>query len=380
MRDPRLDKLAEVLVNFSTRVKKGELVTIVADLGAFPGVEAVYEAVLRAGAYPSFHPHSSVFIESLLRLGNDDQLRHVSPFEVHRLAHCDVYIVLMCPTNTRRLGKLDPDKSAVNQAARRELMKSTMARTAAGTLRWVGSEIPGNAAAQDADRSLHDYEDFVYRACFLHLPDPVAAWQALHDQQQRACDYLAKRNTVRFRSPARKGHEGTDLTVTVGGNPWINCSGQQNFPDGEVFSGPRDAEGVVNFDWPAVYRGRAVEGIRLKFKGGRVVEASAQRNEDYLISLLDQDAGARAMGEIAIGTNYHITEFIRNTLFDEKIGGSFHLAVGAGIPESGNTNESGLHWDIVCDLREGGTIHADGELIQENGRFVREGWPGRSGG
>lgn len=164
----------------------------------------------------------------------------------------------------------------------------------------------------------------------------------------------------------------------------MNCAGRGNFPDGEVFSGPRGAEGVVNFTFPSVFRGREVDGVRLRFKGGRVVEASAAKNEEFLLAMLDQDDGARVMGEIAIGTNYELKGTTRNAFFDEKIGGTFHLAVGAGYPETGNANESGLHWDLVCDLRPGaeypgspgGTIHADGVLIQRDGQFVLDGWPG----
>lgn len=389
MRDPRLDKLADVLVRHCTAVRNGDLVTIVAVPGSLSAVEPVFEAVLRAGGHPSLHPHRDWTQELLLRHGSDEQIAHVSPFEEHRMATCDVYIVLMCPTNTRYLGRIDPRKAAMAQAARRELMKRSMQRAAEGKLRWTGTEIPGNAAAQEAEMSLTDYEDFVFRAGFLHLPDPLAAWRALEEQHQRALFRLRTVSSLRFQAPASDGshgrrHDGTDLTVDVSGRSWVSCAAGTNFPDGELYSGPRGVDGVVNFTYPAVYGGREVDGVRLKFRGGRVVDASAAKNEDFLITLLDQDAGARVAGEIAIGTNYHIGQYVKNVFFDEKIGGTFHLALGAGYPETGNTNESGLHWDMVCDLRRGcsfagspgGTVHADGELIQQEGRFVAEGWPG----
>lgn len=382
MRDPRLNRLAEVLVNYSTAVKKGDLVTIVGEPGCMPAVEAIYEAVLRAGAFPSFHPKSERLHELVLRHGSDEQIRHVSPFELHRLATCDVLMVLLCPINTRFLGGIDPARVAAAQVARRELFSMSLQRKAAGEMRYVLTEIPGDAGAQDAEMSLTDYADWVYRAGFLHLPDPVAAWRSLQVQQERARVYLQERSTLRFQAQPSDGsrggrrHDGTDLTVDVSGRTWINHCGAENFPDGEVESGPRGADGVVNYTFPAIYRGVEVEGIRLKFKDGRVVEASAAKNEDYLIKMLDQDEGARVMGEIALGTNYQLKGFTRNTFFDEKIGGTFHAAVGAGYPESGNTNQSGLHWDMVCELRQGGTVHADGELVQKDGRFVFEGWPG----
>jgi aminopeptidase len=269
------------------------------------------------------------------------------------------------------------------QQARRPYLKTFMERSATKSLRWVGTQFPTNAAAQDAEMSLSQYEDFVYRAGLLHLPDPVAAWREVHERQERVREYLQRRRTLRFRAPAGPGDDGTDLTVNVdpAKSVWLNCAGHENFPDGEVFTGPQGVDGHVNYTFPAVYNGREVEGVRLEFKAGRVVGASARKNEEFLFRMLDQDAGARNLGEIAIGTNYGITGFSKNTLFDEKIGGTFHAAVGAGYPETGNANESGLHWDMVCELRPsgprpGGTIEADGEVFHRDGRFVTAGWPG----
>jgi len=388
--DPRLDKLADVLVRYSTRVTKGELVTIVGEPDAMPAVEAIYEATLRAGGHPSFHPKSERLHELLLRHGSDEQLTHISPFEEYRLAHCDVLIVLICPGNTRYLGRIDSRKVALAQSARRGLLSMSLQRKAHGETRYVAAEIPSQASAQDAEMSFNEYADWVYRAGFLHLPDPVAAWLSLRTQQERAREYMQTKGLVRVHSPPSDGtrgtrrHDGTDLTIDVSGRTWINHCGGENFPDGEIETGPRDIDGVVNYTFPAIFRGKEVDGIRLKFKAGRVVEASATKNEDYLIALLDQDAGARTAGEFALGTNYQLSGFTRNAFFDEKIGGTFHIAVGAGYPETGNTNESALHWDMVSDLRPGGTfpgspggtIQADGELIQKDGRFVRSAWPG----
>jgi aminopeptidase len=386
MRDARMDILAGVLVGHCTNVRPGELVTIVAEPSCMSAVEAVYAAVLRAGGHPSFHAKAEALAELLARLGTDDQLAHVCPFERHRLATCDVLMVLRHSVNTNYLGGVDPARVAKVQAARRELLSMSMRRAAQGAMRYTLTEIPGHAAAQEAGMSLAAYEDWVCRAGFLHLPDPLRAWAKLQEQQQRAIEYLCGVRELRFRTPACNGangsrpHEGTDLTVDVAGRTWVNCAGGENFPDGEIFTGPRDANGVVNFTFPAVYAGQEVEGVRLKFRDGKVVEASAARNEAFLISMLDQDPGARVMGEIAMGTNAEITGFTKNAFFDEKIGGTFHLAVGAGYPETGNTNESGLHWDMVCDLRPGadggGTIHADGQVISRDGKFTHEGWPG----
>ncbi|HYE61304.1 MAG TPA: aminopeptidase [Phycisphaerales bacterium] len=378
MRDPRLDKLADVLVNFSTKVKPGDLVAIAAEPIAMPLTEAVAEKVLKAGGNPFWLPRSEQLTEVLLTHGSDDQIRYCSPLMVETYKTIDVQISFWTQLNTKYLGKVDPQKAALLQQARRPWFKEFMNRSARKEFRWVGTAFPTNASAQDADMSLTQYENFVFEACYLHLPDPVAKWKSIYETQERVREYLQKKKVVRFRVPGVSGpggHDGTDLTVNVDGSTWINCFGESNFPDGEVFAGPKGVDGHVNYTYPALYNGREVEGVRLVFKGGRVVDASAKKNEAFLIKMLDQDAGARVLGEIAIGTNYAIKDHTKNILFDEKIGGTFHAAVGAGYPESGNSNESGLHWDMICDLRKGGTIEADGEVFHKDGLFLKEGWP-----
>jgi aminopeptidase len=220
--------------------------------------------------------------------------------------------------------------------------------------------------------SLADYEAFVFGAALLHLDDPAAGWRELSQRQQRLADLLNSKRELRFVTP-----QGTNLTVGVDGRRWINCDGHENFPDGEVFTGPvEDAtEGTVCYSFPAVEGGREVDGIRLTFRQGRVVEATADKGASFLHAMLDQDEGSRTLGEIAIGTNYAIQQYTKNTLFDEKIGGTFHAALGAAYPETGGKNQSGLHWDMVCDLRHGGQIFADGTLISENGQFLDESFP-----
>ena len=251
-----------------------------------------------------------------------------------------------------------------------------MERAAKKELSWCGTLFPTAASAQDAEMSLRDYEDFVFAAGHLDAPDPVAVWRELEARQQKVVDYLNGKKRVRFQAA-----NGTDLTVNVEGMTWINCCGHENFPDGEIFTGPNlnapdgGVNGVARYSFPAVHNGREVHDIELTFDKGRVVKAIASKNEDYLNKMLDQDEGARAVGEIAIGSNYQITQYTKNTLFDEKIGGTFHAAVGAGYPETGNANESGLHWDMVCDVRDGGTIEVDGEVIARDGRFVFGDWP-----
>ncbi len=390
MTDPRVSKLADVLVNYSTKVKPGETVVISGDINAMPLVEAVYQAIVKAGGHPEYVPRCESLRELMVANGSEGQLTHHSGLQQYLIENVDVHISFWSEGNTKYLNRYDPKRLALLQQGRKPVMVKFMQREAEGKVRWVGTQYPTNGAAQDAGMSLKQYEDFVYSAGLLHLPDPAVAWRAVRDRQQGVVNFLQGKKQVRFRAPATEGHDGTDLRVDVSAATWINCFGDSNFPDGEVFAGPTlppaglGADGHVNYTFPAVYGGREVEGVRLAFKGGRVVDASAKRGEDYLFQMLDQDPGARNMGEIAIGTNYGITDFSRNTLFDEKIGGTFHAAVGAGYPKSGNANDSGLHWDMVCDLRPrktatgevipGGSIEADGEVFHRDGKFLLPGW------
>ncbi len=378
MRDPMLDRLADVMVRYACTVKKDDLVQINADPIAMPLIEALWEACLRLGANPMWNARAESLNELKLALASEEQLDYYSPIDLYAIENVDVVFSLWAEVNTKSLSTIDPKRTARAQAARKDFMRTFMKREAEGKLSWCGTLFPTPASAQDAEMSLRAYEKFVFEAGLLHLPDPVSEWRKIEQRQQGVCDYLSDKTELHFKAPATDSHDGTDLRVDV--NPakstWINCAGTENFPDGEVFTGPQGVEGHVNYTFPAVYQGREVRGVRLAFKDGKVVDASARHNEEFLISMLDQDAGGRTMGEIAIGTNYAIKDFTRNTLFDEKIGGTFHAAVGAGYPESGNTNESGLHWDMVCDLRQGGTISADGEVFHEDGRFTRSGWPG----
>ncbi|MCC7388152.1 MAG: aminopeptidase [Phycisphaerales bacterium] len=385
MNTAMLDRLADVLVAYSARVKKGDLVVITGDPVALPAIRAVYRSVLAAGANPVWQPTSEELIDDLLECGSLDQIAFVSPLASHTVETMDATIRFWAERNTRSRTRVDAKRLTATQQARKPFLTRLLARAAEGKLRWVGTQYPTEASAQDAEMSLRQYEKFVFEAGLLHLPDPVAEWGKVHERQERVRGFLQTKTELRFRAPAADGHDGTDLRVNV--DPakatWVNCSGHENFPDGEVFTGPQGVEGHVNYTFPAVYNGREVEGVRLAFKGGRVVDAAAKKNEAFLHEMLDQDEGARNLGEIAIGTNYGITEFSRNTLFDEKIGGTFHAACGAGYPESGSHNQSGLHWDMVCDLRPnaakgrpGGTIEADGKVFHRDGKFLLDGWGG----
>jgi aminopeptidase len=377
MFDLRLERLADVLVNYSVAIRKGDAVSIHGNTAADPLVLCIYRAVLKAGGHPWVRLAPEDCEELFLKHASDAQLNHVSDFDKYVMTKVNARIGLWADVNTRALTNVNPARQAAQSKARKPIMDVFFKRAARPAsdpdrLRWVGTAYPTPGMAQDAEMSLSDYADFVFTAGKLNQRDPVAAWKKLGASQQRLIDRLRKAKEIRFTAP-----NGTDLRVGVQGRKWINCDGHENFPDGEVFTGPiEDAtEGTVCYQFPAVYDAREVADIRLVFKAGRVVDCSAGKNEEFLIQMLDQDKGARTLGEIAIGTNYQIQRYTKNTLFDEKIGGTFHAALGAAYPESGGKNKSALHWDMVCDLRQGGLIEADGVAISRSGKFLNAAWP-----
>ena len=365
MADPRHQKLAKVVVQYSVEVKPGEKVGIFGPAAAAPLLRELYREVLRAGA----HPHVRIGLPELqeikMREGSEEQLRFVSDLTLSEIDYLDVNISIWADENTKAMSGIDPKRMALAQEAGTPISERFMERSASGELRWCGTLFPTNAHAQDAGMALTDYEDFVFSAGLLDQDDPAGAWRQVHEQQQRIADYLMQHDEIHILAP------GTDLRYRVGGRTWLNASGTRNFPDGEVFTGPVEdsANGTVRFTYPAVYHGQEVEDVQLTFRDGTVVDATAGRNQEFLLAMLDMDPGARCLGEVAFGLNYGIQQFTRNILFDEKIGGTMHMALGRAYPETGGQNKSALHWDMICDLREG-KVYADGELCYENGKFT----------
>jgi aminopeptidase len=366
MADPRVERMGAVLAGYSLDLRPGDLVTVEGSELAAPLMRAFSRAAIALGAHVVARVALTGLDEDLLRLASDAQLAYRSPLAAAEVEQIDATLRIMAPANTRALSAIDPARLATWRGAGRAVSARRMARASQGDLRWSLTLFPTPASAQEAEMSLADYEDFVYAACLLDQPDPIAAWRAVHDEQQRLCDLLATRQTLRFVS------DETDLTLSVAGRRWSNSDGHRNFPSGEVFTGPVEdsASGHIAFSFPAIFMGQSVEGVRLEFEAGRVVKATARKGEELLLSLLDMDAGARYLGEVAFGTNRGIQRHTRNILFDEKIGGTIHLALGSAYPETGGRNQSGLHWDMIRDLRGGGEVHADGEVIYRDGQFV----------
>jgi aminopeptidase len=365
MADPRLQKLANVLIHYSLQIKPGDKFRIRGDVGAAPLMVEVYREAIRAGAHVLMRPSLDGLMEIFFHEANDEQLKYVPELLKQEIEFIDADLYLDGSNNTKALSGVDSKRMAMSSAARAPLNKRYQERAAENSLRWCLTRFPTNAYAQDAGMSLTDYENFVFDAMLLNEDDPAAAWRKVRDEQQRYVDYLNQHDVIHITAP------GTDLTYRVGGRKWINCFGDKNFPDGEVFSAPIEdsVNGVVSFTYPAVYYGNEVEGVELTFKDGKVVGTNAKRGLELLNNMLETDAGARFLGEVAFGTNYNIQRFSRDILFDEKIGGTMHMALGSTYPETGGKNESGIHWDMVCDLREG-KVTADGELCYEGGKFV----------
>ena len=366
MSDPRMQKLADILVNYSTKVKPGDWVHINASILAQPLAKEVLSAVLKAGGYPSLTLASPDLDTQYLAEANEDQLRWTPPLEMNVIEKADVWIILEAPENTRSMTNVDPERQQMRNSAYAEWMDIYMKRSASGDLRWVMTNFPCQALAQDAEMSLAEYEDFVYAATFADQDDPVGRWQAIRTEQAHLVQWLAGKKEVAIRGPH------VDLTMSIAGRSFINSYGDQNMPSGEIFTSPVEdsVNGWVEFAYPAIYLGVAVEGVRLEFEKGKVVKASAKKGEEFLLKMLDSDEGARRLGELGIGTNYGIQKFTRDILFDEKIGGTFHLALGNGFPEAGGGNESNIHWDLIADGTNATSILVDDEVFYENGKFT----------
>ncbi len=368
MSDTCIDKTARILVEHSARVKPGDRVVIEATTAAEPLVKSIYKTVLACGGYPHLLLSFPDTEEALFHSANNDQLEFVPTF--HKLAadQFEARIRIYSDTNTRALSEVDPARQARRNKAMAAVQQTVNRRGGEGSLKWVSSMYPTPAYAMEAEMSVQDFTDLFFRACHSDdgTPDPLAYWKEVEAKQAVYVKAFEGHNQVIVRG------DNADLAFSIKERKFINASGQHNLPDGEIYTSPveESVNGWVRFTYPAVYFGLVVEGVELTFVGGKVVKASAQKNQNFLLKMLDSDSGSRFLGEFAIGTNYGITRSIHHALFDEKIGGSFHLALGMGYPETGARNRSSIHWDMVCDLKAGSEITLDGSAVYRNGQFL----------
>ena len=366
MRDPRYDRLAELVLDHSLALKAGEVLRIEAEAVAAPLILPLHREAIKRGAHAYAALDLAGLNELLVAHGSDEQLEFVSPIELREVDTIDAAISIWSETNTRSFSRADPDRRQRQLAAQRQVAIRRRDRVTRGELRWCGTLCPTNAHAQDAEMSLDEYEDFVFRACHVLDDDPVGHWRRIGEQLQARAGELGSVRELKITG------DGTDLTVLVEGRTWRAAHGRQNVPDGEIYTSPVESgiNGTIRFAFPAVFSGREMDDVRLRFEQGRVVQAEAAGGGAYLKSLLEMDEGASGVGEIAFGLNYEIDRFTRNILFDEKIGGTMHLALGMGFEDLGGLNRSALHLDLICDLREEGEVRADGELVWHAGRFL----------
>lgn len=361
------EKYAKVLVEYSTNVQKGDLTVIKTDSSqSSPLIKEIYKAVLKRGAHPLVRCGMDGITEIFLKNANDEQLEFVDEMSKLEYKTAKNFISISAPANVKQLARISPEKQAKRSRATHKLSETLMARSANGEANWVIADFPTQALAQEAKMSLEDYTQFIINSCYLDCENPVEKWKEIEKNQQGKTDYLNTTTKIRFVG------EKTDITFSTEGRKWINCCGINNFPDGEIFTSPveNSANGQIYFDFPAIYRGNEVNKILLTLKDGKVVDYKVEQGEDFFSAMINQDEGAKFVGEIAIGTNNRIQEITGNILFDEKIGGSIHMALGASYPETGGKNVSGLHWDLIKNMKNGGKIYADDKLIYENGIFL----------
>lgn len=366
MVDPRLTRMAQVLVHYSLGVKQGERLGIRAEPIAIPLLQELVRAAIHAGAFPELFIDVPGVREIILKQGSKAHLSYI-PESLRLIAHeYETSIELLSRTNTQDANSVDPERLALQSQAQGEMFQTLRARCESGALRRSITLFPTNAYAQDAGMSLGEFEDFVYHACFLDEENPIARWQELSRQQDRLIDWLRGKHTVHIRG------QDTDLTLSINGRIFLNDDARYNFPGGEFFTGPveNSASGYIQFSSPVFYGGRSVEDVRLCFERGVVVEAQAKQGQEYLEKMLSLDAGASRLGEFAFGNNPNIHRSVKNLLFDEKMGGTIHIALGASFPATGGVNQSLIHWDMVYDLRGGGEVRVDDELFCKDGHPI----------
>lgn len=368
------EKLANILIHYSLNVQPEDHVWLRGDISGLPLLTCVYRQLIDMGAFVHSDIGISSWDEHLARFGNEKQLTCPPMIGEHLAQNCNKNLQILSTTNTQMLHGIPSQKLALLNQRRKNILKTILQRSASRELDWTLSLAPCSAFSQEAQMGLEAFQELFYKACFLDSPDPIAKWKELSEQQAEIIRFLETKTRLHIKTP------DTELFVHIENMKWKNCDGKRNFPDGEIFTGPNlkahcgGVNGRARFPFQTIFAGVVVEDIQLTFRKGRVVAATAKTNQDFLYAMLETDEGARNVGEIAIGTNSALKQITKNILLDEKIGKTFHLALGAGYPETGNTNVSALHWDLIGDLREG-SMFADDICFYCDGQFLFDGWP-----
>jgi len=353
MTDSRIQEIAKILVDYSTKVKENDYVQIVGDLEAEPLMKELYKLVLLKKAYPVLKPHFGWQAFTYYRNATETQLEHFPEVAFEEMKKTDVVIYISASSNTRQLTNVNPNLISKRQKVNYPINKERLKK------RWVIFDFPSSGLAQEADMSTEEFEDFVYKSCILN-------WEEKAKELDKAINIMSKGKTVKIIG------EDTNLTFSIEGRKFVKGDGTMNMPDGEIFTAPVEntVNGYIKFTYPAIYGGREVDGVKLEFKDGKIIKATATKNEGFLKTMINTDEGSKFLGEFGIGLNPSINKPIKNILFDEKQQKTIHLAIGSAYPECNGTNKSAVHWDIIKDMRNNGKIYLDGKLVYENGEFL----------
>ncbi|MEZ7891855.1 MAG: aminopeptidase [Candidatus Wallbacteria bacterium] len=360
-----LEKYALLITTHSLKLKKGDRLLITSTYLAEPLLKEIYKQALIKGANTdfriTFNESAKIFYDN----ASTEQLQYISPFYKHAVDNFEALLTINAPFNLKELQYTDPEKKKIVNSASADISKTFMRRSFEGSLRWGYCEYPTDAGAQEAGMSKSEYENFVYSACFLYDDDPISRWQEVRQRQQKLVDFLNTKNTIRFKN------NSSDISFGVKNRIWINSCGDANMPSGEVFTAPIEdsVNGKIRFSYPAIFMGQEIEDITLEIKNGEVISWNALKGKELLDKIFEIP-GAKRFGEAAIGTNYGIKKFIKNMLFDEKIGGTVHMALGSAYPHTLGKNTSSIHLDLLADMKSGGEIYADNELIYKDGNFI----------
>lgn len=365
MNGPMIEKYAALICDYCLYLKAEEKLYIRTSTLAVPLAKAVYLNALQKGVIVEIDFEFEGQSRSLLAVGNENQLSHKNTLHAHAMEHFDAYLAIRAPHNLVENHDVDKAKMKIRTAAMKSMSDNYFRRTADGSMKRSLCQFPTQASAQMAGMSLEEYSEFVFNACRLFDDNPKKSWLQVREDQQHIVDYLNKVDKLQYIT------NGTDISFSVKDRIWINSDGRSNMPSGEVFSGPVEdsVNGTVYFNFPSVFSSRPVKGITLEVKDGKVMNWQAEEGQELLDEIFEIP-GARYFGEVAIGTNYNIQQATKNILFDEKIGGTIHMAIGQSYIQTGGKNKSAIHWDMITDMSKGGQIVADGKLIYENGKFL----------
>ncbi len=365
MIDNIYNKYANLLVNYCLELKKDDKLYVVSSYLAEPLLQELQKEALKAGANVVFDTSFSEQGKIFYDYAEQNQLEYVNPMKQIAMETFDAYLNIISPFNLKETQNIDSEKRAIVQKASKGVSKTYMQRTGSGDMRRSLCVFPTQAAAQEASMSLKEYQDFVFNACNLLQEDPKQAWLKTREFQQRIVDYLNQREHIVYKN------DKVDISFSTKGRTWINSDGRANMPSGEVYTSPVEdsVNGYIKYTFPSIYMGTEVEEVELYVENGQINKWDAKRGKEFLDKIFAID-GTRVFGEAAIGTNKQIQQMTKNILFDEKIGGTVHMAIGQSYYQAGGKNESSVHWDMITDMRDGGEIYADDELIYQNGEFI----------